>query len=153
MFKKTLSVLAITLAASTVVQAEDLFNAEDAVKYRQSIYQIFSAQAGVIGDMLQGEKPFDRAEINKRAKNIAMVAPLLGETYFPATSEVKESNLKAAAWKNMEDFQGKGQAFGKALNALVTASADPSFDKKTARKTAGALFQGCKACHEDYRSK
>ena len=153
MLKKTLAIASFTLLTSTAVQAEDRFNAEDAVKYRQSIYQIFSAQAGVIGDMLQGEMPFDAAEINKRAKNIAMVAPLLGETYFPATSEVKESNLKANAWKNMEDFQEKGQAFGKALGALVTASADPSFDIKTARKTAGALFQGCKACHQDYREK
>lgn len=153
MLKKTIAIAALTLASSAAVNAEELFKAEDAVKYRQSIYQIFAAQTGVIGGMLQGEMPFDGAEINKRAKNIAMVAPLLGETYFPATSEVKESNLKANAWKNMEDFQSKGKNFGKALGALVTASADPSFDIKTARKTAGALFQGCKACHEDYRAK
>ena len=153
MIKKTIAALVITLAGTSAVQAKELFNAEDAVKYRQSIYQIFSAQAGVIGGMVKGEIPFDAAEINKRATNIAKVAPMLGETYFPATSEVKDSNLKAAAWKNMEDFQGKGQAFGKALGELVTASADPSFDIKAARQTAGTLFKGCKGCHDNYREK
>lgn len=153
MLKKTIAIAALTLVNSAAVNAEELFKAEDAVKYRQSIYQIFAAQTGIIGGMVKGEIPFDAAEINKRANNIAKVAPMLGETYFPATSEVKESNLKAKAWNNMEDFQSKGQAFGKALGELVTASADPSFDIKTARKTAGALFKGCKACHEDYREK
>lgn len=153
MIKKAIAVVALTLSSSAAVQAEELFNAEDAVKYRQSVYQIFSAQAGVIGGMVKGKIPFDAAEINKRATNIAKVAPMLGETYFPATADVKESKLKAAAWENMEDFQSKGQAFGKALGELVTASADPSFDLKTAKKTAGALFQGCKGCHTDYRAK
>lgn len=153
MLKKTIAIAALTLVSSAAVNADDLFNAEDAVKYRQSVYQIFSAQAGVIGGMVKGDIPFDAAEMNKRATNMAKVAPMLGETYFPATADIKESNLKANAWKNMEDFQEKGQAFGKALGALVTASADPSFDIKTARKTAGALFKGCKACHQDYREK
>lgn len=153
MLKKTIAIATLTLASSSAVQADNYFDAEDAVKYRQSIYQIFAAQTGVIGGMVQGEIPFDATEINKRAKNIAMVAPLLGETYFPETRNVDDSKLKEAAWKNMEDFQSKGKNFGKALGELVTASADPSFDIKTARKTAGALFQGCKACHEDYRAK
>ena len=153
MLKKTIAVASLILFSSVAVQAEDLFDAEDAVKYRQSVYQIFSAQAGVIGGMIKGKIPFDAAEINKRATNIGKVAPMLGDTYFPATRGVEESKLKEAAWENMEDFQGKGKAFGKALGELITASAEPDFDIKAARKTAGAMFKGCKSCHEDYRSK
>ncbi len=153
MLKKALAIASLTLMVSTAVQADNLFDPEDAVKYRQSIYQIFSAQAGVIGGMVKGEIPFNGAEINKRANNIGKVAPMLGETYFPETRGVDDSDLKDAAWKNMEDFQGKGQAFGKALGELITASADPSFDLKAAKKTAGAMFKTCKSCHEDYREK
>lgn len=153
MLKKALAIASITLASTSVVQAENVFNPEDAVEYRQAIYQIFSAQAGVIGGMVKGKIPFDAAEINKRANNIGKVAPMLGETYFPETRGVDDSNLKDAAWKNMEDFKGKGQAFGKALGELITASADPSFDLKAAKQTAGAMFKTCKSCHEDYREK
>ena len=153
MLKKTIVLASLTLLSSAAVHAEDLFDAEDAVKYRQSVYQIFSAQAGVIGGMIKGEIPFDAAEINKRATNIGKVAPMLGDTYFPATRDVKESKLKEAAWNNMADFQDKGKVFGKALGELITASSDPDFDIKSARKTAGALFNGCKGCHEDYRAK
>lgn len=153
MFKKAIAIASLTLLGSTVVQANDLFNAEDAVKYRQSVYQIFSAQAGVIGGMVKGDIPFDAEEINKRATNISKVAPMLGDTYFPETRGIEESRLKEAAWENMKDFQAKGQSFGKALNELITASADPAFDIKAARQTAGALFKGCKACHQEYRAK
>lgn len=153
MFKKAIAIASISLFSSTAVQANDLFDAEDAVKYRQAVYQIFSAQAGVIGGMVKGDIPFDAAELNKRATNMGKVAPMLGDTYFPATRDVEESRLKEAAWENMKDFQAKGQSFGKALNELITASADPSFDIKAARQTAGALFKGCKACHQDYRAK
>ena len=153
MFKKTIAIASLTLLTSTAVQSDDLFNAEDAVKYRQSVYQIFSAQAGIIGDMVKGDIAFNAAEMNKRATNIGKVASMLGETYFPATKDVKESRLKDAAWENMEAFQAKGQEFGEALGELITASSDPSFDIKAARKSAGALFKGCKACHTDYREK
>jgi cytochrome c556 len=153
MFKKAIVIASMSLFGNTAVQANELFDAEDAVKYRQSVYQIFSAQAGVIGGMVKGDIPFDAAELNKRAVNMGKVAPMLGDTYFPETRDVKESKLKDAAWENMKDFQMKGQSFGKALGELITASAEPSFDIKAARQSAGAMFKGCKACHQDYRAK
>lgn len=153
MLKKAFAIASLTLIGNTAAHADNLFKPEDAVEYRQAIYQIFSAQAGVIGGMVKGEIPFDAAEINKRATNIGKVAPMLGDTYFAETRGVDDSNLKEAAWNNMKDFQGKGQTFGKALGELISASADPSFDLKTAKKTAGAMFKACKSCHEDYREK
>ncbi|GLR64997.1 c-type cytochrome [Marinospirillum insulare] len=153
MLKKAIALATLTLLGSTGVQSADLFKPEDAVKYRQAIYQVFSAQAGVMGGMAQGKIDFDAAEINKRATNLGKIAPMLGDTYFPATRDVKESKLKAAAWSNMEDFQSKGQTFGKALGELIEASSKPGFDLKTARPAIGAVLQGCKGCHDDYRAK
>lgn len=153
MIKKTIALVGLTVLFSTAVQSADLFNAEDAVKYRQSIYQIFSAQAGVMGGMAQGKIPFDAEEINKRAMNIAAVAPMLGETYFPATRDVKASKLKAAAWNNMEGLGAKGETFGKALGELIEASSKPGFDVAKARPAVGAVLQSCKGCHDDYRAK
>lgn len=153
MLKKSIALVALTFLGTTGVQSADLFKAEDAVKYRQAIYQVFSAQAGVMGGMAQEKIDFDAAEINKRATNLGKVAPLLGDTYFPATRDVEDSKLKAAAWSNMEDFQSKGQTFGKALGELIEASAKSDFDLKAARPAVGAVLQACKGCHDDYRAK
>lgn len=153
MFKKAVALISLTFLASTSVQSAELFNAEDAVKYRQAIYQVLSAQAGVMGGMAQNKIPFDAAEINQRAKNIGNTAALLGETYFPATRDVKESKLKPAAWSNMDKFQAKGENFGKALGELIEVSAKPDFDLAQARPAVGAVLQACKACHDDYRAK
>jgi len=153
MFKKAITLAALTFLGSTGVQSADLFKAEDAVEYRQAIYQVFSAQTSVMGGMVKGKIPFDAAEINKRATNIGKVAPMLGDTYIPSTRGVKGSRLKEAAWENMSDFQAKGEAFGKALGELIQASAQPDFDLKKARPAVGAVLQGCKGCHDDYKAK
>src|SRR5690554_61054 len=153
MFKKIIGAVVLTCLSTTAIHASELFNAEDAVKYRQSVYQIFAAQTGVMGAMVTGKMPFDAAEISKRANNIAAVAHMLGDTYFPATRTVKSSNMKDNAWNNMEDFQAKGQNFGDALGKLVEASSQDDFDAAKARPVVGAVLQACKACHDDYRAK
>lgn len=153
MFKTVITLVAFTLLSSMTTHAADLFKAEDAVKYRQSVYQIFAAQTSVMGGMVTGKMPFDAEEINKRATNIAKVAPMLGDTYFPATRGVKSSNMKDNAWNNMSDFQAKGQNFGEALGKLVEASSQDDFDAAKARPAVGAVLQACKACHDDYRAK
>lgn len=151
MLKKTLLAAGFVVLASTGVQANNLMKPEDAVEYRQAIYKIYSAQTGVLGAMVQGKMDFDAAEVNQRAKNIAAVAPMLGETYFPATREVKDSKFKASSWNKMDDVQAKGEAFGKALNELLAASAKPDFNQAQSRKVIGALMQSCKACHDSHR--
>lgn len=152
MLKKTIAVAALALLGTTSIQAE-LFKPEDAVQYRQAIYQIFSAQSSVMGGMVRGDIPFDAEEVHKRATNIAKVAPMLGETYFSATRGVSGSKLQDRAWNNMSDFQAKGQAFGKALGDLIEASAQPDFDQAKARQSIGALVQSCRSCHDDYRAR
>lgn len=152
MLKKVIAVASLALLGSTSLQA-DMFKPEDAVKYRQALYQVFGAQSSVMGAMVRGDIPFDAAEINKRATNIAKVAPMLGETYFPATRGVSGSKLQEAAWNNMSDFQSKGQAFGKALGELVEASSKADFDAAKARPVIGAMVQSCRNCHDDYRAR
>jgi len=151
MFKKAMIVAAGVLTLNTA--NAELFDPEDAVQYRQSLYQVISAQTSVMGGMVRGDLDFDGEEISKRADNIAKVAGMLPETYFPATRDVADSNMRDRAWNNMEDFQSKGQAFGKALQELVAASSASDFDHGKARSTVGALVQSCRNCHDDYRDR
>lgn len=149
--KVALLVVGGVFASSAFAQAE-LFKPEDLVKYRQSIYQVMSAQVKVIGAMAKGETEFDGKEFHERTLNMANVAKLLGETYVPATKGVKESNMLPAAWDDLEGMGNKGKAFGGALQDLIAASGEPGFDKKAALPAVGKMLKTCKACHDDYRA-
>lgn len=151
MLKKAM-VVAAGLLTLNMAQAE-LFDPEDAVQYRQALYQVISAQTGVMGGMVRGDLEFDAEEISQRADNIAQAAALLPETYFPATQGVSDSRMRDRAWNNMEDFQSKGQDFGKALEELIQASSADDFDQAKARPVVGALVQSCRSCHDDYRAR
>ena len=152
MFKKTMILAAAGLFSVTAAQA-DLFDPEDAVKYRQALYQVISAQTSVMGGMVRGNIEFDGKEINQRAQNIAQTAALLPETYFPATRDVRDSRMRERAWSNMEDFQSKGGAFRTALEELLEASSASDFNQAKARPVVGALVQSCRSCHDDYRAR
>ena len=149
--KVALLVVGSVFATSALAQAE-LFKPEDLVKYRQSIYQVISAQATVLGAMAKGDAEFDAAAVHERALNMGNVGKLLGETYVPATKGVKDSNMLPAAWDDMEGFGDKGKAFGGALQELIAASGEEGFDKKAGAPAIVKVLKSCKACHDDYRA-
>lgn len=149
---KKVALLAMGIVMTTSVQANaDLFKPEDLVKYRQSIYQVMSAQTKVIGAMTKGEIEFDAKEVHQRSVNMANAAKLLPETYDVKTKGVSESNMLVKAWDDMPGVGKKGTDFGKALENLVAKSSEPGFSAKDSRKAFGAVAKTCKACHDDYR--
>lgn len=152
MLKKVALLVAGGVFATSAFAQSELFKADDLVKYRQSIYQVMSAQAKVLGSMAKGETEFDAEAVHERALNLGNVAKLLGETYVPATQDVKDSNMLPAAWNDMDGFQDKGKAFGGALQELIAVSGESDFDAKAARPAIGKLLKSCKACHDDYRA-
>ncbi|MFD1008583.1 MULTISPECIES: c-type cytochrome [Oceanisphaera] len=152
MLKKIALVAIGGLFATTAIAQTELFKADDLVKYRQSIYQILSAQATVLGATAKGEIEFDPEIVRERALNMSNVAKLLGETYVPATQGVKDSNMLPAAWEDMDGFSGKGKAFGGALQELIAVSGEAGFDKKAAGPAIVKVLKSCKACHDDYRA-
>lgn len=151
--KKLVAGALMGLVAATSVQAADLYDPEDAVGYRQAMYQVLSSQLSVMGGMLQGKIPFDAADIHRRAQIMGQVGSVLGDTYTPATRDVADSNLNERAWTNMEDFQSKGASFGTALGALIEQSANPEFSERDARTAVGAVQRGCRDCHDAYRNR
>ncbi|WMC10405.1 cytochrome c [Oceanimonas pelagia] len=148
---KTALIMSAGLFAASVSAQANLFKPEDAVKYRQSLYQVMAAQAGVIGGMAKGDIDFDAAALHQRAINMSNAASLLGETYFPETRGVAASNMLDKGWEDREGMQAKGKDFGEALKNLVQVSGEEGFDQAQARQAAGALFKTCKGCHDEYR--
>jgi cytochrome c556 len=123
---------------------------EQAVKYRQSLYQVMAWNFGPMGAMSQGKLPYDAKAFALRADRVAAVAPMLAEAFPPESQGVAHSELKPAMWSNRADFDAK-------LKDLVDRSAELSAAAKTGdfEKSKAAWFataNACKACHEKYKA-
>ncbi len=124
--------------------------AEQTLKYRKSLYQVLAFNFGPMGAMAQGKVPYDAAEFTKRAERVAMIAPLLSESYSADTKGLPNSDLKAEMWANRADFDAKLKDMVDRSAALATVSKAGDFAKSKA-----AFFDTantCKACHDKYKT-
>jgi cytochrome c556 len=155
MFQSRLARIALPLAvAATVLSGSALAQgqptqAEKLLKYRKAIYQVIGFNMGPMGAMAQDKAPFNAADFSTRAGRVAELAPMLAESYAPATEGVSGTKMKADAWKNRADFDAK-------MKDLVDRSAALAQVSKggDAAKTKAAFFDmanTCKACHDKYK--
>jgi cytochrome c556 len=146
----------IIAALATIVCAGSAFaqgtptKAEQALKYRKSVYQVIAWNFGPMGAMAQGKIPYDATEFAMRAARVAAVTPLLGEAYPAETKDVSDSKLKPEMWSNRADFDAK-------LKALVDRSATLAATAKSGdfEKSKAAFFETantCKSCHDKYKA-
>lgn len=124
--------------------------AEQALKYRKSVYQVIAWNFGPLSAMAQGKTPYDAKEFAMRAERVAAVAPMLLEAYPAESKGVAQSRLKPEMWDNRADFDAK-------LRDLIDRSAALAAAAKTGdfARSKAAFFEtgnACKACHDKYRS-
>jgi cytochrome c556 len=148
--------LAIALLSTTCLVAGAAQSAgapskgEQALKFRQSAYQVMAWNFGPMGAMAQGKVPFDAAEFAKRAERVAQIAPMLSEGFPAETKDLPHSELKPAMWANRADFDAKMKDLVDRTATLATVAKGGDFAKSKAAffDTANA----CKACHEKYKN-
>ena len=125
--------------------------AEQVLKYRKSVYQVMAFNFVPLAAMAQGKMPYDANEFSMRADRVAMIAPLLIETYPSETKGTAGSKLKPEMWDNRADFDAKLKNLVDKTASLATAAKAGDFGKsKTAFFEAG---DACKSCHDKYREE
>jgi cytochrome c556 len=124
--------------------------AEQALKYRKSVYQVIAWNFGPMAAMAQGKVPYDAREFQMRAERVAAVTPLLAEAYPAESRDVANSKLKPEMWTNRADFDSKLKDLVDRSAALATAARTGDF----ARSKAAFFETGntCKACHDKYKA-
>jgi cytochrome c556 len=101
-------------------------------------------------------------ELTAAAPNVAVIrasaAKIAGLSqrasgWFPKGTgpELGKTGAKPEIWQNPEDFTAKLHNFQVAAKAFNAAAA--SGDLNAIKAHAGDLGQGCKACHDKYRSE
>lgn len=143
------------IMAGTIVTAGGLgamaSNAEDAVKYRQGVFQGLKWNIGPLAAMAKGEADFDAAEVELRAQRIASLSTTIVEGFPEGSDMVAESDALPDIWEDKDDFMEKAVALGDAATELSTAAA--TLDAAELGPMVGAIGQACKACHDDFRAE
>lgn len=137
-------------ALSLAAQAAPPTKAEQALKYRKSLYQVMAWNFGPMSAMVQGKVPYDAKEFALRAERVAAIAPMLGEAFPPESKGVANSELKPGMWANRADFDAKMKDLVDRSAALSVAAQTGDFAKSKA-----AFFEAgnaCKNCHDKYKN-
>jgi cytochrome c556 len=137
----------VGLAGVSFAQAPG--KAEQALKYRKSLYQVIAWNFGPMSAMAQGKVPYDAKQFALRAERVAAVAPMLSEAYPAESQGVSGSKLKPAMWENRADFDAKLQDMIDASARLAVAARTGDFAKS--KEAFFATGNTCKACHDRYK--
>ena len=133
-------------AMSANVQAD---MAEDAIKYRQSVFQTYKWHFGAMGAMVRGKAPYDAAKFKHHADALAAVAPLAVEGFIEG-SDLGDTAAKDELWENLADLNKRFDELALATSKLAAASGG---ELDAAKAAFGAVGKGCKGCHDNYREK
>lgn len=145
---KTVFITAALLLASSA-QATSIFkDNDDAIAYRQAAFTTIRYNMGALGDMAKGKTPFDAAQFQQRANNLALLTTLPWEAFI-AGSDKGKTDAKAEVWQDRATFDGKAKKFMEYAQALATAA--QSGDEQASKAAFMTFAKACKDCHNSFK--
>ena len=102
--------------------------------------------------MARGNREFDAALVERNARRIAALAPMLPEAF--AAMDTRAFDLETEAlpvvWDEFEEFQQRANNLVEGVNNLAAVAA--TGDQAETIRTAGSLGRTyCGGCHEMFR--
>ena len=143
-----LAAIVPTLVAGTGIANAQFKKPEDAIKYRQNVFNVMANSFGKIGAVVKGEAPFNKDEVAKNAAVVAMLSTLPWQAFGPGT---EGGNALPAIWSDNAKFKSAGEKMQVAVANLNTAA--QSGDQEAIKKAFGAAGATCKGCHDDFKKK
>ncbi len=128
--------------------------ARQAIEARKAVFTLIGNNFKPVGETLQGKKPYDAADIQKRAARVAFLADFIAET-LPEVSNtgLPDTKAKAEVWSDRAGFDKKLNEFREHTAALVKVAATETTASDAFKAAAAAVGQDCKSCHEAYKVK
>jgi cytochrome c556 len=144
---RTVVVVGTLLLGVGVVAAQ-----QDLIKQAQTMMKGNGKNAGALGAMVKGEKPYDQATVDTALAQFEDTAKKL-PTLFPASFKGHKADgdysWSAKVWDDKAGFEAHIASFGK----VVTEAKAKIKDLDTLKATFPALGKECGGCHETYRVK
>ena len=125
---------------------------QDVVKETQNVMKGNGKNAGALGAMVKGEKPYDQATVDTalaQFEDTAKKLPTLFPVSFKGHKADGDYSWSAKVWDDKAGFEAHIASFGK----VVTEAKAKIKDLDTLKATFPALGKECGGCHETYRVK
>lgn len=121
---------------------------EKAREYREAVFDVMGTHFSRIRAVVNGDKPYDKADVQRNAEIVAMMSKLPWDAFGPGT---EGGHAKAEIWSNAAKFK-EGQ--DKMLVEIAKLeSAAKSGDLNAIKAAFGAAGQTCKSCHDSFKQK
>lgn len=145
--------IAVCIAAAVAVAlpvAAQFRKPEDAVKYRQSVFNVMNNQMGRINTQLKSSTP-NMQVIQTGAAVVETLSKLPWDAFGQNTEFVSDTRALPALFKNeakVKELAERMQEEAVKMNAVAKTG-----DVKAVRTQFGALAKSCDNCHDEYRAK
>ncbi len=147
----SLTVFASFILMSGAVTAAPQTKAEQAIAYRQSVYEVIAWNFGPMKGAVQGKIPYDKDAFALQATRLAMLTPMLPEG-FPAGSFVAgKTDAKPLIWEKRAEFDELMKKLAQKSAALAEIAKSGDLDK--IKPAFGEVGQVCKSCHEKFKKE
>ncbi len=122
---------------------------EDAIKYRQSAMALQGNHLGRVFAMANGRVPFDAKVAAEQIELVAMLNRLQFAAFVEG-SDKGNTKAKPEVWTQKDKWAAAVAKSQEDVAKLAVAGKSGNLDQiKTA---VGAVGQGCKGCHDDFRN-
>jgi cytochrome c556 len=119
-----------------------------AIDYRSSVMTVFKWNMGPMGDMVDGEIPYDKETFARHARDLAAAAHLDLLAGFPEGSDEGETDALPDIWLDWAGFQEKYQALKRATAELSDAAGG---DLEAVKPKVATVGKACKSCHRAFK--
>lgn len=148
------AVLLLAAVAGTAYAQPAANAGRQAIEARKAVFVLIANNFKPIGETLQGKKPYDAADVQKRAARVAFLADLIAETLPDASNTgLPDTKAKPEIWSDKAGFDKKLNEFREHSATLAKVSASETSASDAFKAAAAAVAQDCKGCHEAYKVK
>jgi len=145
--KSLTTLLALVAACGTVavLAAEP----EDIIKYRESVMKSQAGHMGALAQIVRGKVDYNADLLyHAEALNSSMHTVV---DLFPTGSDFGETRALPGVWEKRADFEAAAKKATEATEAFLKVV--KANDKAGLAKAFGAVSDGCKGCHKDFRQE
>ena len=144
---RTVVVVGTLLLGVGVVAAQ-----QDLVKQAQAVMKGNGKNAGALGAIVKGEKPYDQATVNAALAQFEDTVKKFPTLFPDSIKGLKADGDYSASLKVWEDKAGFSTHIA-SFSKVVTEARAKIKDLETLKATFPAIGKECGGCHETYRVK
>lgn len=143
--------LVVILACGLIISPQahaQLRDADTAIKHRRAAFVLMSTYFGRAISMVEGKRPFDRAELIRNVELAQFIAKLPWEGFTPG-SEIGDTRAEAEIWLDEDRFKDYQQRMHEELARFRQAAQTEELSVlvRTLEKTRAT----CNTCHKTFR--